>query len=532
MVSSLEAEIEPEIGRGKSGVVTKVNVDREVIARKTFVGDPFADFFTMLSTGAPNHYGWNEDAISCAYYGRRILSPLLRFWEPNITISNAVGIGWDEKRKAYYLDTEFIEGSSPCLQTPFSRNQEFEAVCESLETIREHLVQSGFYGKKWQTDNLRAINNLKLTKMGTVLIDMESGGAQFPWQILINPVKFFRYYLPMTLHFKRPLYDDVDVKRLTEYVNENIGGLEQVLDSVEVSNLEQDISALAFHQERWKSMSKAECGIEFALKKGKITGEQAEYYRAHTNIWAMTIAAGLARKGAQTLFSDVPKSVLRWAGSVDYRKAAKTAWKYVSSLDYRTEKAREYVERRIKSWETKGQISSEEADSLRRPLEHERVLGYLPDFGVHGFIFAASKATYIAPALYFMHLIDEQAGIFILSGGSIARLLYTSARLAENAVKKKEKPYTALALSGIHIIGNLAYPIQILRSGNEDEKKLAEFLIYDFFTTIGRRIPVYGGGSTEHHFNRIPELLKSIPHDPSIWNSAEALTRIAFSAYI
>ncbi len=525
------------LGKGKSSTVTLVHINGNEVARKTFIGHFFANLINTLTTGAPVPYGWNIDADLSAYYGRRILKSFCPYWFEDIDISNALGFGWDEKQKAYYLDTEFVEGKSPSLNTPFSEYKEFEKVGDAAKRFKQKLIESGFYGKVWQTDNLTAISNFKIQGSKVVCIDMESGGAQFPWQALINPLKFITYYLPMSIYFNRPLYDDVDINRLKEYVGENSSGLEAILHKEGMELLQSDISALEEHQKIWKSLRRAESGIEFALKKEKITEEEAEWYRHHTNRWTMMIAGGLAWKGAESLFVKAPKRAYKWLTTRDYADAAKKGWRFASSLEYRTETARNFEEKRIRKWEEKGEISREEADFLRTQLQSEKILGYLPDFGVHSAIFVASKATYIAPALYALHVIDEQAGIAFLSGGSIARFTYTLARLIENAIKGKEKPYTAAILSPITVFGNLAYPIQILRSGNEDEKKFAEFVITDFFTAIGRRIPIYGGEntSTEHFFNRIPthskRVFNAIKYNNNFWSNAELGAKILFSAY-
>ena len=56
----------------------------------------------------------------------------------------------------------------------------------------------------------------------------------------------------------------------------------------------------------------------------------------------------------------------------------------------------------------------------------------------------------------------------------------------------------------ISVIGNLAYPLQLLWSSTKERDDLARFILYDGFSRIGANLPIWGGEDTwtEHVLNR------------------------------
>lgn len=307
----------------------------------------------------------------------------------------------------------------------------------------------------------------------------------------------------------------MDIGQLRLYLRQNQDEIKGSLGKTAFLQMEADTDALEFNQKIWKSAGRTEAGILHARKTGRITEGQAEFYRRHPARWYGREAARISWKAYSKLTRDLPLAVynrLTMNFTNDLANAGKLALKaarFLASTEYRTEAGRDYICGRIGRWETDGNLTPEEADFYRQKLESEKISAYLPDFGVHLGIFFASKASYLAPALYALHMIDEAAGITIMSGGSIARGLYTTARFIQSSTKGMERPWIALGVSWIHVLGSLAYPLQLSRTGTESDRKLGEFLVYDTFTSIGRKIPIYGGENTttEHFFNHIPDIL-------------------------
>lgn len=71
----------------------------------------------------------------------------------------------------------------------------------------------------------------------------------------------------------------------------------------------------------------------------------------------------------------------------------------------------------------------------------------------------------------------------------------------------REVPWIAFFVGLLPTVGSLAYPSQIIYSARGNRKKVAQFIVYDFFTRIGDKIPAWGGEDThtEHFFNHIAD---------------------------
>ncbi len=134
---------------------------------------------------------------------------------------------------------------------------------------------------------------------------------------------------------------------------------------------------------------------------------------------------------------------------------------------------------------------------------------FVTDFGIHLAIKPVVKATqyWILPALFAFGLLGgATVAVLILAGGAIARSAYTLGRLVQSAAQGYEKPWVALGVGVLPVIGNLAYPAQMVYSSKNSDEKLAKFMMDDGFARVGRHLPIWGGQDTwtEHMLNRIP----------------------------
>jgi hypothetical protein len=79
--------------------------------------------------------------------------------------------------------------------------------------------------------------------------------------------------------------------------------------------------------------------------------------------------------------------------------------------------------------------------------------------------------------------------------------------VVQNTIRGKERPWTALAVGTLPVVGNFAFPIQVLRSSRIEEDDLARFLLYDGFARVGAGVPIWGGEDTltEHTLNRMAD---------------------------
>ncbi len=155
-------------------------------------------------------------------------------------------------------------------------------------------------------------------------------------------------------------------------------------------------------------------------------------------------------------------------------------------------------------------MSSADASFLRTHLDQEDSATFATDFSVHIAIKPFVKAVeyWVCPILYALGFLTEGGlALAILTAGPIARSIYTGGRIVQNSLRRKERPWTALCVGTLPVIGNFAFPIQFLRSSRAEDDDLARFLLYDGFARVGAGIPIWGGQDTltEHKLNRMAD---------------------------
>ena len=138
---------------------------------------------------------------------------------------------------------------------------------------------------------------------------------------------------------------------------------------------------------------------------------------------------------------------------------------------------------------------------------------FVTDFGIHLAIKPVVKITqyWLLPALFALGVLSGPVvALLILIGGSLARSAYTFGRLIQSAARGQEKPWVALGVGVLPIVGNLAYPAQMVYSSGGKNEKLAQFMMDDGLARVGRHLPIWGGEDTwtEHAFNRLPHRIK------------------------
>jgi hypothetical protein len=89
--------------------------------------------------------------------------------------------------------------------------------------------------------------------------------------------------------------------------------------------------------------------------------------------------------------------------------------------------------------------------------------------------------------------------------------MYTSWRVIQAVIYRKEIPWIAFLVGLMPRIGLLAYPCQLVYSAQGKKKKIAQFIVDDFFSVIGEKIPGWGGKDTqtEHFFNHLAARIAS-----------------------
>lgn len=518
------------LGKGRSGVVFRGrdSAGREV-ARKVFAADDtMAKIVHYAFTGAPNPYTWNEDAIRCAVLRRIIIEDLLRFWfGSKLRLARAYDHRWSHQHQAFEMDCQFIDGRPVILHSPFTAasNAQLPDVVEGvMQPLQEHLMEAGFDGLLWQAGlgNPVALNNFLCEGPDGAegyrwaWIDLESGvPALFP----INPRVLFDFYLPKSFEHRRPLFDDVDTDKLRHYIRGRRLGIVNHIGEERFTALQQAIEDLGEAQDRWKALSRVRRSIGYRLSRGGISTRQAQYYALRPVRWytreaarAVGPALRAVGRGAARLWDKIR--------GIPLRRVFIIAWSAILSETYRTNLAKEYVTLRVNRWHDRRQLTDEQVADLREHLEVEEATSYLPDFGVHLAIKPVLKITQYAllPLLWAAGLINEwHVGLYILFAGAAARSLYTGYRFAENTRRGQEKPWVALVVGVLPSVGNLAFPAQIIATSSHTQAHVAQFILYDTFSSFGRFLPIWGGQDTltEHFFNRLPTYFIRRPEEES-----------------
>jgi hypothetical protein len=507
------------LGAGRSGVVYKRRDARgRLLADKVFDSTGLTKLVQYIFLGAPNPYAWSEDAVRAAVVRRRVLGRLVKLWfGDDLYVADAYGHGWDEERRAYCLHTAFVDGVPPTLHHPMNRRGASEVRDlwhRIMKPLQRHLEEAGCDGLTWQAglgNPVALANFLRVRGDGPLRwawIDLESGvPALFP----ADPRALFSFYLPRSLKFGRPLFDDIDVDRLDRYLAARRDPIERALGEQEYVDLLRDAAALREHQEAWRALPRHRRSIAARLAKGSITDEQAEWYADRPVRWyarevrraprvGLRMGLRLTRQGWERL------RALPWISLL------RRVPRFLLSQSYRYRVAHKLVGQRIDAWERRGQLLPAEAAHLRGNLESEESSAYLTDFGVHIAIkpFVKFIEYAVFPALFAAGVIGPGVlTVGVLASGALARTLYTLGRLVQCTILGHEKPWVALGAGVLPVFGNLAYPLQIVYSSTVVDDILAQFLLYDGCTILGRKLPIWGGRDTltEHAFNHLPDRL-------------------------
>lgn len=508
------------LGAGRSATVFRQKgAGRSDIACKVFTSDTISRIILFILTGAANPYTWCPHAIATAVSRRTILNQLVDYWlKGKLRLPETCNWCWNEQFKAYELRSELILGShAPLLEPLASEPVDYfdDLYYEIMKPLQSHLIEAGFDGLVWQAGlgNPVAANNFMLeasenTLLSWVWIDLESG---VPALFALNPLRTLGYYLPKSWHHGRWLFDDVDIDRLSAYVDLHYQALNDYLGPEHHNQLLSEIETLATEQELWRSIGRNARSVKYALSQEKISAQQAVYYLEHPLRWQTLLITDAAIKTIQKL-RKVPGKILNWIKRIELRRLGRRGWKYTTSSRFRWGVARWFVAGRIKSWTARGYLSTNDAFKLRKMLHHDDSSAYLTDFSVHIIIkpLADVIAWGIFPLLWMSGALPEVLlPVMIILIGPLLRVSYTGTRVLQELVRGQKPQWVALAIGALPAFGNLAYPTQLLYRSAENSGELARFIIYDICATIGRKIPIWGGSDTqtEHMFNRLSDTM-------------------------
>ncbi len=509
-----------KLGQGRAAEVFLArDAQGRAVARKIFGGDLASKLVLYLLTGAGNAYAWCESAIRTAFARRRILAHLVRYWfGDELRLPRTNGWRWNADHKAYEIEAELIDGCHAPLRGPGGwddprHDPVRELVHDVMRPLQGHLEEAGFDGLLWQAGrgNPVAASNFMLertaARRGWVWIDLESG---VPALFALNPLATARFYLPKSLRHRRWLFDDVDVPKLRRYLWQHRQGLESTLGAATLRDVERQVDNLECSQRHWKSMPRYRRSISQELARERITARQAEHYRGRPWSWQVRLGwTGAARCTAR--LSALIRRLPAWLAGLKFRRLTARVWRFSTSQRYRERLARTFVAARLNRWAERGFLDRQEVARLRRQLRRDETSAYITDFVVHLMIKAPIKAAQwllIPPALALGWLDVTSAAFLLLTGGFIGRTLYTCARVAQAFAAGQRRPWVALGFGLLPVVGNAAYPAQLLQGSTERSGDLARFILYDTLAAAGRTVPIWGGADSliEHACNRLGDV--------------------------
>jgi len=503
------------IGRGRSAVVYLGNdaSDRPVV-RKVFVGEGLSKLVLFVLTGSANPYTWCEDAMATAVLRRHILDRLVQHWfGGRVRLPRTDGYDWNEQARAYQMRAEFVHGRHVPLRGPHSpqgRDPLDELMVDVMAPLQSHLEAAGFDGLVWQAGrgNPAATANFMLEEIGPgparwAWIDLESGvPALFAW----NPYATLTYYLPRSWRHRRWLFDDVHVATLRGYLAEHAEDLTASLGAEELAEVHALVDQLEQRQDSWRALRRHQRSIGYELSQGRLSASEAERWAGRPLLWtARVLVGGVARQVGK-----LPGRVSRlWSrvASVRWGRLISHSMRFAISQRHRRHIAHRFVAKRLRAWRDRKFIDPVSAANLRKQLRGEDASVYLGDFAVHLGIKPLVKALqwWLFPLLYAAGLIDGATlSAVLVAGGAIGRTAYTLGRTAQAAWHRQRLPWVALLLGVFPVVGNVAYPAQLLYCGASEDDGPARFILYDAFAATGRAIPIWGGRDTrtEHALNR------------------------------
>ncbi len=498
------------LGKGRSATVYKIKKESKIIARKVFTGTDLTNLILTVFYGAPLDYQWNKAAVNTALYRRKALKCLLKFWFNNtIDIADTVSVGLKEDTVEYYLDTIFIQGNVANLHNAFSRTKitEYEDLRKILKKLQAFLKHSGMIGTVWQAGYGQpcAIPNfLKRNDGKWIWIDAESG---VPAIVSYDLYKQIKFYIPQALKRRRILFDDLDENKFLLYLSENEKALKETLKD-DYINFKFNVEALIKNHQEWGKENRFSRSLNYFLFKGRINKDNYLYYKDHYIKWNINLMKYFIKNDFPSLLSHIFRKIWHYTKKLNPIKYLKFTICSIFSRSYRIDISRQFVEDKIDVWYNLNRITDKEVNILKKELTEKESNQYLSDFGVFllfkplGYIVRIIVGVLSLPPYEFIPI--EVAGIIIAFISISLRFLYASYRFIEDFLRYKRCSWISLMVSPIPVFGTLAYPCQMVHSARNGHE-ISKFMIYEIFSTIAKKIPIWGGYNSEieYKFNNL-----------------------------
>jgi len=504
------------LGNGRSAVVYRMETEQGDTARKVFTGSTAASIAHLFFYGSPLDYRWCEAAVKSAFYRRKTLRPLLKYWfGETLRIADTYDWGRDEVKSALYLDTEYIEGHQARLFSPFLFKQKTEIYHlrnQIMPQLQKHLKQAGLIGTVWQAGYGQpcAFPNFLCVRHGEhenehrwVWIDAESG---VPAIVSYHLPSLFGFYIPRALKRRRILFDDLDAQQLRDYLRQNETELKESMGCGEWTKLNENAEKLMDMQGQWAMETRLSRSVGYYFFRGVVTEKQRDYYQCHKLRWYGFLARYLSKKIPRKLKQKIVEYMpLIWERirPIEWFKILVAG---IFSTEYRIKLSRKFTMRSIDRWLCYHRITPEQQKRLIKKLHENNNNMWLADFGVHlaikplGYLL---RFTLIPLLVMFDVVSIPVAGILFLFMGNILRTSYTLFRAFKCLLNRQPIPWTALLLTPVPTIGTLAFPCQMLHNACKGHL-ISQMIIYETCSAAAAAIPVWGGRDNgwDHRFNQ------------------------------
>ncbi len=328
---------------------------------------------------APFAYQHSLDAVLACFYRRRVAAQLVELLLPDCRVARPYYVRWDRRHQSFVLGCEFIDGRGirPAAVDSRAVRRAIRAflgrpaaIVEGMEDETDQLVttmgrfealfrECGLTGSGWQVcaSALVSTSNLLKTPAGYVLVDLESG----------IPALLVPAYLSAGRRLNSlPLFDDIDARRLRQFLETHWPKLSHKLGRAGFQQLTFDVERLIEHTARWKQTEIAwgRRGASFFSRsfqeaysdrcvatwrrKERIDSHKENKLRARPSIWSQPLYwLGLVPFG-------VGGFLQRLCGNQGFRRDVRRA---INQQAVRKQLIAGYCEQKATQWRDEGRIA-------------------------------------------------------------------------------------------------------------------------------------------------------------------------------